>query len=285
MNFESSAPVPVGEAGTGAAGRSGDIDDAFALYRFLANTEPDGSERLIFCIIPGTPPSKARVRFGRHNTYNRPEAVAAERRTAVYVQRSLRGYRFPGNVALGCIFYRSTQQRVDADNMLKHVCDAINGIAFDDDSQVTAIAARVELDADNPRTVVVLGPHTSTMLRGVNDTMPCRRCGAPIYRRQRGRRPKAWCSQDCWNASRRVNLSEPVACSHCGQPFKRTTTAQKLCSAECRVASRRGKQKNARQHSNCVTCGKQLTHNRGGRCRDCWRANPRVYRTDVEDAS
>jgi Holliday junction resolvase RusA-like endonuclease len=256
-----------------------DTSDALDFYTFLAHPEPDGTEHAIVCVIPGTPPSKARVRFGKGHTYNRPEAVAAEKRTAVYVQQALRGYRYEGNVALGCIFYRPTFQRVDADNMLKHVCDSINGLAFKDDSQVTAIAARVELDPENPRTVLVLGAHQSTMRRGINDSTPCQVCGKPIPSvSNRGHRePQRYCSRECLLEARAVDLSTPVPCAHCSQPFRRRTSAQIMCSKECRVESLRDKRKAAAApRSRCQDCDKQLSHTRGGRCRDCWRTAPKA---------
>lgn len=253
-----------------------DIQDALAFYGFLAHAELDGSERVTMCVVPGAPPSKARVRFGKGNAYSSAQMVAAEKRTATFVQQALRGYLYEGNVALGCIFYRPNFQRVDADNMLKHVCDAINGLAFKDDSQVTAIAARVELDKDNPRTVIVLGPHRSTLARGINDTTPCRQCGTPISAvAKRGQRePQRYCSRECLSAARAVDLSEPVPCGHCAEPFRRKTTAQRMCCPACRAASTRRARKPAVPMSACADCGKGLTHRRGGRCRDCWRANP-----------
>lgn len=260
------------------ARRPSDIQDALEFYAFLAHTEPDGTERMTMVVVPGTPPSKARVRFGKGNVYNSAQVVAAEKRTATYVQAAIKGRPYEGNVALGCIFYRPNHQRVDADNMLKHVCDAINGLAFKDDSQVTAIAARVELDKENPRTVIVLGPHQSTLTRGINDSTPCAGCGEPIplakYLRSHGN--TRFCSVDCRRKSRAVDLSEPVPCIQCGEPFVRVSSYRKLCSKKCQVLRQRsGRKPKFRSLSDCTDCGKQLTHNRGGRCRDCWRANPK----------
>lgn len=247
---------------------SSDIEDALEFYAFLARREPDGTQQLVSVVIPGTPPSKTRARHGNGRTYSDPKMVAAERRTAAFVREALGGHRFEGNVALGCIFYRPTFQRVDADNMLKHVCDAINGLAFADDSQVTAIAARVELDPTNPRTVLVLGPHRSTMGRGINDTVPCSVCGTALPRAGRARTGAArrFCSPACRAAGRPA--LPPMPCAHCGQPFQRGRTSQTMCSPKCRGASFRGKHRQrAAPMSCCADCGKELAHRRGGRCR------------------
>lgn len=252
-----------------------DLDDALALYALLAGTETDGTERLSFCVIPGVPVSKSRARFGRSHVYSRPEMVAAEQRTGWLIRQAMRGGEpYPGNVALGCIFYRPNFQRVDADNMLKHICDAANGIAWKDDCHVTAIFGRVELDKANPRTVVVIGPHRSTLLRGANDEIACETCGKPFARGTRMRSeslpaPK-YCSRECTNVAR-TKLGEPVPCEHCGKPFRRESSYRRMCSPECRVDSLRNKRRAARTvRSCCADCGKELTHSRGGRCRPCW---------------
>jgi Holliday junction resolvase RusA-like endonuclease len=248
-----------------------DMEDARQLYRFLANPEPDGTELMVVVAIPGTPPSKIRARFGRGHAYSTKATVTDEQRTASFVRRVLAGDRFEGNVALGCIFYRPTRQRVDADNMLKHVCDSINGLAFADDSQITAIAARIELDRDNPRTVLVLGPHRSSLGRGINDTVPCSTCGTalPMAGRDRAGNRRRFCSPECRSAGRPALPLIP--CVECGQEFQRGRSSQTMCSAECRRASFRAKRRGrAAPLSRCLNCGKELTHHRGGRCRDCF---------------
>lgn len=255
-----------------------DIGDALNIYRAIGGTEADGTEHAAICIIPGAPVSKSRVRFGKGHAYNRPEAVAAERKTATYVRGALHGHVYPGNVALGCIFYRPNFQRIDTDNLLKHVCDSINGVAFKDDSQVTAIFGRLELDRQNPRTVVVLGPHRSTLVRGVNDAKPCATCGKSVrWKPRQTRDDPRYCSRECVLAARQVELSEPIPCPSCGTPFRRRTSAQKLCSSHCRANMMRDAKKSPKRTlSSCATCGKQLAHARGGRCRECWRANAAI---------
>lgn len=65
------------------------------------------------------------------------------------------GYRKPlaGPVVLTASFYRP--RRVgDTDNMLKVLQDALNGVAWEDDSQVTEIHAYRMDDKENPRVVV-----------------------------------------------------------------------------------------------------------------------------------
>ena len=248
-----------------------DLDIALDLYAMVAAGGPD--ERLVHIVIPGAPPSKARHRFRRNGAaYMSPEDRAAEAATATHL-RSVFDAPFTGNVAIGCVFFRPNRQRIDTDNLLKHVCDAATGIAWIDDSQVTAVFGRIEYDPTNPRTVLVVGNDQSTMLRGTDAWLPCVVCGSPVPMDSRSQRRT--CSRECSARARGFEpLAELVPCAHCGKPFKRTTRAQRLCSPECRVESLRSKRKEAeRPPSQCLDCGAELAHHRGGRCRDCWRIN------------
>lgn len=251
-----------------------DIEDALAMYAALAGVERDGTERMVVCVIPGAPVSKSRPRVGRGRIYSKPGDVAAEKRTAIYLLDALKGQHFLGNVAVGCIFYRPNFQRIDADNLLKHVCDSANGVAWKDDCQVTSIAGRMELDRDNPRTVLVMGPHQSTLYRGTNDTQPCVVCTEPVKVVPANRTAVRLCSVECRRAKRAVDLSAEIPCGQCGTPFRRKTTTQKLCRPGCRIEQMRDAPKGDGEKSSCATCGKGLAHKRGGRCRDCWQSDP-----------
>ncbi|QKY78924.1 RusA-like Holliday junction resolvase [Mycobacterium phage Rebel] len=122
--------------------------------------------------IPGNPYSKSRPRFTRNgHTFHDPKDKNAERATAVYLRATVRR-PYTGNVALACVFYRDTLRRIDADNLLKHVCDAANGVLWLDDCQATAITAIVELDRERPRTVLAVAPHASAMVRDYSKPKP-----------------------------------------------------------------------------------------------------------------
>jgi Holliday junction resolvase RusA-like endonuclease len=134
--------------------------------------------RVEFAVVPGEPHSKARPRFAPNGrAYHDPKDKVAEQATGFRLKRIP---MFTGNVALIAVFYRSTRRRVDVDNLLKHVCDAANGIVFKDDSQITSLSGVLELDADNPRTVLAFADHETTMTRGVDAVRPCTRCGSSV---------------------------------------------------------------------------------------------------------
>ncbi|AOT24892.1 RusA-like resolvase [Mycobacterium phage Nazo] len=147
-----------------------DVDAERVIELLRALRIDDDAVRVL--TIPGNPYSKSRPRFNRKGgAYHKDEDKNAEQRTAVYLRATVRR-RFTGNVALAAVFYRSSAQRVDADNLLKHVCDAGNGVLWVDDCQATATTGVIELDRKNPRTVIAVAPHTSSMVRDLSTPKP-----------------------------------------------------------------------------------------------------------------
>lgn len=134
--------------------------------------------------MAGNPQAKMRHRYrvvgtGRKRfvqTYADPEDAAMEQLTAAKLRTAF-AVPLTGNLAMVAILYRATRQPIDADNLFKHIADAGNGVAWVDDSQITGIAAVIELSADYPRTVLMVGHHRTTMLRGSDAVRPCRSCG------------------------------------------------------------------------------------------------------------
>jgi Holliday junction resolvase RusA-like endonuclease len=166
------------------------------LLRFLA---PEAAESW-GTVFLGEPHSKSRPRFSKDgHAYKDPADADAEQATKWKLRRWFRRPMLTGNVALGCVFFRSSMQLIDTDNLIKHVCDAGNGILWVDDSQVTAKFGAIELDPFLPRTVIVVAPHVSTMLRGTDYVRVCEGCGETF---QPSRRQKN-CSRDCATAARR----------------------------------------------------------------------------------
>ncbi|KPI33371.1 endodeoxyribonuclease RusA [Actinobacteria bacterium OV450] len=131
----------------------------------LAEAIAPGCKDRKVIVLAGPPPVKARHRVTKEGrTYQSQKDADAEQRTGFMLRRS-----FPrpwtGNLAIGAVFFRPDRQRVDVDNLIKHVCDAGNGVAWSDDQQITAVYGTVELDADHPRTVLVVARHLSTLDR------------------------------------------------------------------------------------------------------------------------
>jgi Holliday junction resolvase RusA-like endonuclease len=55
-----------------------------------------------------------------------------------------------GDVRMTCEFERHGRQRADLDNLIKAVSDALNGIVWQDDTQVVGIVARVVYGVAEP---------------------------------------------------------------------------------------------------------------------------------------
>jgi len=270
---EALSPAPI-TPGEGAA-ITNDRNWAFDLYSMFARGGDD--ETLHYAVIEGDPWSKSRPRFARGRAYQPRDDLAAEQ-ALKYKLKASGAKMFPGNVMLVCRFYRGNYQRIDTDNLLKHVCDSANGILWKDDSQVTLVLGEVLYDPQRPRTIILAGNHASTLLRGMDAHRECERC-RNLFVPPTGklRDAQRFCSSKCAYAARLTAL--PVAtCKQCGEAYQPKTKRQVLCSPLCRVEWMRNRNKSkGGPPSRCAECGKELTHRRGGRCRECWRKAPGFY--------
>lgn len=200
------------------------------------------TSRLHMVTIPGPPVSKSRPRFTRSgHAY------------------STKGQRDAEEV----------RQRIDTDNLLKHVCDAANGILWEDDSQVTAVYGAMELDPDEPRTVVIVGEHSSSLTRGSDATRPCANCGAPMDV-VKIRDSRKTCSPRCKAELAGISLADPVSCPTCAEPFRRQTASQTYCSVPCVPRKGRPRTKTAPERT-CQDCNGPVSRGGRERCRECWK--------------
>ena len=179
--------------------------------------------------------------------------------------------RAVGNVAVGCLFFRSNRQRIDADNLLKFILDAGTGVCWNDDSQVTAIAGFIEHEPQRPRTLLVVGPHQSSMGRtGIGSTQrECRSCRARFWTWNKAAK---FCSRSCM-ARANERLAGEIACAWCQKPFRRRTTKQIFCGDPCRMQRLiAGRRAHAVVKPDCRSCGKPLSRHGYALCRACWRS-------------
>lgn len=122
-------------------------------------------EEAVVLSIGGNPIPKPRPRVGSGRAYPDARQAAAEEPVALGLRQAFPAEPLRGNLALVCLFYRGDRRQLDRDNLTKAVEDAGNGIAWADDSQLTAGAQLLELDRALPRTVLAIAPVTSTMER------------------------------------------------------------------------------------------------------------------------
>lgn len=157
------ALVSQGEARARKFGKRGPTNDACEVRQVLGFIGGDASKALVFT-IPGEPKPKKRPRFGKGRAYSAPEQIEDEARLR-NAMMSLDVDPFTGTLALVCIFYRSTQRRVDTDNLVKQIMDASTGILWYDDDQVTATAKFLEVDRDHPRVAIGVVPYSCSVRR------------------------------------------------------------------------------------------------------------------------
>ena len=231
--------------------------------------------RIDTLIVIGEPPSKARPRFWSGKNQQGVYDPSAKRQTALAKELALKIGRlgaFRSNVCVGAIFYRSSRQRIDVDNMLKFVLDAgTEARLWDDDSQVTAVLGMLELDTDTPRTVLLFADHSSTMERGKAFAKRCLTCRVE-FTPPHNTSTQRFCSPACVSRSRGQDLSLKIACEECGKDFRRTTKTNRFCGSQCRISWLTARKKaKARPMPNCRDCGQALHRHGQSRCRACWK--------------
>jgi Holliday junction resolvase RusA-like endonuclease len=222
---------------------------------------------IVSFVHPGPPQSKARPRWSPKNgrTYTPTETARAERSLAKRFERSFQGRTLEGNVAIAAVFYRPNHQRIDADNLMKLVLDsATKAGVWLDDSQVTAQASVVEVDADAPRTLIALGPTASTMNRTGRVTSTCSRCGT-MFAQARTLKLRAFCSRAC------AKPTVTARCARCGLDFTRRRAGQRYCSKTCAVRDPIRRQADALQRPapTCKLCGGRVSRREYLRCAAC----------------
>jgi Holliday junction resolvase RusA-like endonuclease len=137
--------------------------------------------KVITFSIPGPPQGKARpkvvrIKTGASVTYTPDKTVRYEELTRIRYRAAARGFKFADDAQLGVQITarypvpKSKSKRVkaamlsgqikpakkpDCDNIVKIVCDALNGIAYRDDAQIVLVQVAKEYD-DEPRTFVRL---------------------------------------------------------------------------------------------------------------------------------
>lgn len=230
-------------------------------------------------LVEGEPRSKARVRFGNGRAYNSKLQKESEQLLGLHM-RAVIAEPVPGNVSVACLFYRSSRQRIDLDNLLKQVLDSGNRICWNDDRQVTAIAGSVQLDRDRPRTLIAIGSHDSTLLRDPTRDVVCVRCGKVFRGKhlapcQMFGKQGQYCSPGCVAKSKGEDFTAEANCLGCHKPFQRRRVGHKYCSEPCRIVAllKRHSQRRIHPESFCEKCGIKVSRPEYKMCRPCWRVS------------
>lgn len=184
------------------------------------------------------------------------------------------------------IFYRSTRQRIDLDNLLKMVLDAITQSGFwTDDSKVCEISAQIEKAQANPRAYFIVYLYNSTnyveTITNYKFQEKCAYCGKPLEKfKSYPSSKRKYCSVECSNQSRRIKLK----CAYCGKDFeipkshlrqttkKGKTYMRSFCSRGCSLAYwGQLKRKKGKESDKwiCTVCGGRVSRKEYKRCRGC----------------
>ena len=102
----------------------------------------DAIKRAAFT-VDGEPIPKARPRLGRHGKTYTPSRTTTWEEQVGWTYREAQGPEFHGSVHVTLRFRRKSRRRADLDNLIKSVLDGLNGVAWQDDSQVKCIEADV----------------------------------------------------------------------------------------------------------------------------------------------
>lgn len=236
-------------------------------YQELATHEGDGAlclylqresvdvEVVARFTVEGDPVSKQRPRFAksRGRVYTPGGTVAAERSVAWSFRQTIGPFEVDAEAGYGVYlgFFCQSGQRRDVDNMTKLVLDALNGVAWSDDSQVTEISAKVLRWQLEPRTEVVI----YETVRQRHPARACDQCGKQfkLYPSAPDRR---FCSNLCYYESR-GGLGQRV-CARCGVVFAVKPSARTPHCPACRPQRAEDAQA-ALVHLTCGFCSKTFT--------------------------
>lgn len=110
--------------------------------------------------VPGPPIPKARPRVFRRGGVGTPARTVRYELLVQMCARTAGVRRIDGPVHLALAFYLPDRRPRDGDNLQKAIQDALNGIAYDDDSQVRSWQGTIDYDPANPRAIVAVEPMT-----------------------------------------------------------------------------------------------------------------------------
>jgi Holliday junction resolvase RusA-like endonuclease len=99
------------------------------------------------------------VCYGRHpKRYMTHEGRALKERYQREARAQWRDKPLKGEVRMHVTLYFGTKRKADWDNFHKLSCDALSGIAYDDDSQIRQVTVALAYDKANPRIEIAVAP-------------------------------------------------------------------------------------------------------------------------------
>ena len=113
--------------------------------------------------VPGNPIPKARPRVYRGRAITEVATMRAEQLVVMHARRA-KVKPIEGPLVVELWFFRDSKRRCDWDNLAKLTCDALNGVAWQDDDQVVDAIVHKRIDKEHPRTEVHIRPWTQVVM-------------------------------------------------------------------------------------------------------------------------
>lgn len=184
--------------------------------------------------IDGEPQVKSRPRFARQNgkvrTYTPASVKQAQQVIAWKFRESVSGWKVDSESSFGlvAVFFSDTQQRKDVDNMIKLICDGLNGVVWDDDVQVDEVSGKRGHDVKgNARTEILVYRMGKRQRKQKN----CLRCGTK-FDYYESTKNKKYCSAKCHYETVKENRTR--SCKYCGTSYEKQHAKQQYCSTKCK---------------------------------------------------
>ena len=113
--------------------------------------------KLVSFFVDGNPVPKQSYRAVKGGGYTDPRVKAWANTVAQVAKIHMMGKdMFIGNISIELQFFLPTKRRKDWDNLAKNVMDAMNGIVYKDDSQVTMATIEKAYDKNEPGVYVLV---------------------------------------------------------------------------------------------------------------------------------
>jgi crossover junction endodeoxyribonuclease RusA len=110
---------------------------------------------LLHMEIPGDPVAKGRPRMTRQGrTYTPEKTREAEKALRERLVRTYTDLPVQWPVGVEVIFHCATARRTDGDNLFKLVTDSMNGLVYEDDSQIVEWTCRLYRKSLPARTIL-----------------------------------------------------------------------------------------------------------------------------------
>ncbi|MCH7761682.1 RusA family crossover junction endodeoxyribonuclease [candidate division TA06 bacterium] len=117
--------------------------------------------------VPGPPVPKQRPRRNARGVWYTPSRTKRyEEKVGWHARSAGLSAALTGSVKLEIRLWLPDRRRRDIDNIAKSIADGLNGVAWEDDSQVTElVVSRAGIDPNRPEIPLVLQRHTGLCLR------------------------------------------------------------------------------------------------------------------------